>query len=191
MSKKHQHLAASGSIWKHLGASGSFWEHLGASGHIWEHLGVYIFLVAFYSGSLSENLLKLLGASGIIWESTFFRLLFILEVCQKICSNFWEHSGASGILHFSRCLLFWKPARKIAQTSQSIWESTFFWLPFVLEVCQTICSDFWEHLGICIFWLPFILEVCQKIYSNFWAHLGASGSIQSFKAKPESREQRK
>ena len=136
MSKKYQHLAASGSIWKHLGASGSFWEHLGASGsiweplgasgHIWEHLGVYIFLVAFYSGSLSENLLKLLGASGIIWEHLgvyIFPVAFYSgSLPNTNCSNFWEHSGSFGSLHFSGCLLFWKSARKFTQTSGRIWE---------------------------------------------------------------------
>ena len=154
-------LGASGSIWEHLGASGSLWEHLGASGHIWEHLGVYIFLVAFYSGSLSENLLKLLGASGSIWD----------------------HLGASGSLHFSGCFLFWKSAKhkllKLLGAFGIIWESTFFWLPFILEVCHKPRSNFWEHLGASgslhfsgclLFW-----KSARKKYQtsgSIWEHLG-------------------
>ena len=171
MSKKHQHLAASGSIWKHLGASGSFWEHLGASGSIWEPLGA--------SGSIWAHL----GASGSLHFSGCLLFWKSVRKFAQTSGSIWDHLGASGSLHFSGCFLFWKSAKhkllKLLGAFGIIWESTFFWLPFILEVCHKPRSNFWEHLGASgslhfsgclLFW-----KSARKKYQtsgSIWEHLG-------------------
>ena len=151
-----EYLEASGSFWEHLGAPGSIWEPLGASGSIWSHLGA--------SGSLHcsgcllfwKSIKKFAQTSGSIWDhlgASGSLHALVVFYSGSLPANLLKLLGASGSLHFCGCLLFWKSARKFAQTSGSACEHLEVYIllvAFYPKLAQA-SGSMWEHLGIYMF----------------------------------------